>query len=425
MSPVSRGRKPKKSKKSGSNKARRSRPAADSTRSEAASVGPAARLTPPRERPTWFDAAIETVLDQAERDLPQLRGPRELEQATAELLGAQLHHALHEERDGLFFDQWAAELASSAAERCREALHSGEDSWQAPWLLLHGMSAIVSPGLCGEIRTLLDRVKPGARAKQWNWPWRLPRSTATGDVWRMQDVYGTRIAILAGYSYPGKVDPSAFLFGIDASGLATLEVAGVFEDAEQAAAAWRDWIGDSAEDARVHAVDDPEQLLCLPESDIMDNHLIGLESRNVLDNWFRANRRLHDLSDALRERGMPLPAPRSLYHGIDPDPMKEEFTRWYTGRHAQPPHAEALDELAMEWLEGSIPETWYFVSPGRLLHLLALISDWIPGEATDAALALLPDWACWLGERADLPEPFMARVQEAARVAPDVAAQRV
>jgi hypothetical protein len=95
MSPVSRGRKPKKSKSS-----RKSRPALPlGLRSDDAavrSISPLAaleRLVGPPVRPEWFDRAIKTVLDGAEA-LASAPGPRALEQLTAELLGAELYLAV-------------------------------------------------------------------------------------------------------------------------------------------------------------------------------------------------------------------------------------------------------------------------------------------------------------------------------------------
>jgi hypothetical protein len=65
----------------------------------------------------------------------------------------------------------------------------------------------------------------------------------------------------------------------------------------------------------------------------------------VLDNWFRARRRIHDLADALRKRGMPLPTAWSLYHDLDTDPMAEAFTDWYVQRHG----SELDPEAVMRW----------------------------------------------------------------------------
>jgi hypothetical protein len=99
MSPVSRGRK----KKRPSKRAVKDTAGAQRTNMQHAAPAtlesPLERLLQPRERPAWFEASITRVLENASA-LPAARGPRELEQLTAELLGAELHRAAHEEDEG-------------------------------------------------------------------------------------------------------------------------------------------------------------------------------------------------------------------------------------------------------------------------------------------------------------------------------------
>jgi hypothetical protein len=85
-----------------------------------------------------------------------------------------------------------------------------------------------------------------------------------------------------------------------------------------------------------------------------------------LDNWFRARRRVHDVADALRGRGMPLPKHRSLYHDRDTTPMAEAFTAWYDARHGTKPDPDAVEALAEEWLDGCLPGTEHAASPHRV-----------------------------------------------------------
>jgi hypothetical protein len=95
--------------------------------------------------------------------------------------------------------------------------------------------------------------------------------------------------------------------------------------------------------------------------------------------------------------------------------MTDEFTSWYADKHDTSIDAEALEELAAEWMEGSLPETWYAVSPERVRFLRVLISDWAQDDpVTIGVKSLLPDWVMWLGERAGLPEHLRARVDAAA-----------
>ncbi|MDQ2790237.1 MAG: hypothetical protein DLM60_18135 [Pseudonocardiales bacterium] len=138
--------------------------------------------------------------------------------------------------------------------------------------------------------------------------------------------------------------------------------------------------------------------------------LRGTESRTVLDNWFRARRRIHDLADALRKRGVSLPEARSLYHDLDTDPMAAAFTGWHMRRLGIEPDPEAVDALAREWMEGTLPDTWHSPSPHRVQFQLTLINDWIPDDPiTIAAKALLPEWVRWHGEQAGLTEHLVNR----------------
>lgn len=388
----------------------------------------------PRQRPAWFDAASKAVLDRA-GVLMAARGPRELEQATAELLGVQLHRVVNEEREGMWFSWWFEELTEAVTDRIRETAGSRDGGWEPLWRLLHGLTSIGSPALQSMAQRALARAKKELRGdaalrRQPDWLRQLGRITATGEVWQMRDVYGARIALIAEFSYPGGVDRSVFLFDIDACGFIETVHAGVFDDVPQAATAWRAMVGEAAQSASPERVETAERLLCLVHCDSGEDILRGSESRTVLDNWFRTRRRIHDLADALQKRGMPLPRAQSLYHDLDTDSMAEAFTGWYERRHGSEPHLEAVGALAEEWMEGTLPNTWHAVSPHRVEFQLTLINDWIPDKPiTVAAKELLPEWVRWHGEQAGLPEHLVERgvavAAGGAREASDCAGLRV
>ncbi|MGH3565493.1 MAG: hypothetical protein ACRDRH_05575 [Pseudonocardia sp.] len=66
-------------------------------------------------------------------------------------------------------------------------------------------------------------------------------------------------------------------------------------------------------------------------------------------------------------------------------------------------------------MEGAVPETWYAASPQRIEFQLRLINDWVPDHpVTHGVKALIPEWVCWLGERAGLPEDLRERAVTAA-----------
>jgi hypothetical protein len=123
--------------------------------------------------------------------------------------------------------------------------------WEPPWRLLH-LDRV--PALQSRARTALDRTtkelqSDAAARQQPDWLGQLARITATGEVWEIRDAYGARIAVIAGFSYPEGVDRSVFLFDIDACGVIEIVHAGVFDDVQQAATAWRALVGDTADSA--------------------------------------------------------------------------------------------------------------------------------------------------------------------------------
>jgi hypothetical protein len=278
-------------------------------------------------------------------------------------------------------------------------------------LLLHGLAALASPGLRSEI-PLRDAAiwVPRSPAEQVpDWLTEVSEIQATGEVFRMRDAYGTRFAVIAGFRYPhgGR---SVYLFDIDTSGFVELASAGVFDNLHLAAAAWRSTVGEPANSVRPEPVLAAEDLLCLSHLDRDEGTVTGQESRNVMDNWFRAERRLHDIAAALNERGLPLPRGTSLYHDLDISLLTQPFTAWYADAHGSAPNSEAVAALADEWMEGTLPESWFAVSPRRVEFQLALIGDWIDDPITYAVKALMPEWVRWLAQRAHLPEPLARQV---------------
>jgi hypothetical protein len=147
--PVSRGRKGKPKSKSKAKKNNRApgRPSVADVMPAGLVFGgrpsPFQRLLDGTEpdRPGWFDRSIEAVLGQA-GVLMTARGPRELEQATAELLGAELYRAVREEDSGLSFEWLAEELAEAAADRILGETAREHGSEQAQWRLLYGLTSI-------------------------------------------------------------------------------------------------------------------------------------------------------------------------------------------------------------------------------------------------------------------------------------------
>lgn len=365
-----------------------------------------------QERPAWFDESIRRVLDGAVA-LVASTGPRELEQLTTELVGAELYRAIHDTREGLRFDWWFAELADATRNRLDRALVSGE--WRPYYWLLHGLAAVAPPALVpmlpsrGFVKSLhADPAPP-------SWLFDATRIAATGEIWRMRDTYGTRYAVIAGFGYPRGTGQHVLLLDIDTSGFIVMGGVGVFDDAQQAATAWRDAVGDSAETAEPEAVTDPDQLLCLVQLDPTgEGGVRGDEPRSVIDNWFRSDRRIRELYDVMRKGRRPLPAATNLYRNFDIAVMTRPFTEWYAATGAGEPDPESVAALAEEWMEGTLPETWFSVSPRRVEFQLELVGDWITDEVTTEVLNLMPTWVGWLGERGGLPDHLREQVTAAA-----------
>ena len=320
------------------------------------------------EWPEWFDGAIERVLAGADA-LTAARDARELDQRVAELVGAQLYATLQAGRS-LRFGWWFSELVEATVERVEQGDDPGRVA--SVWLL-HGLTA-QGTDLPAD---LLHRARHSVRSQLAGLPgWLagMPRLRATGEVRHLRDIYETRFGMIADYVLPGDASPGWYLWDIDASGFVVLADAGVYDDAEQAAEAWRAQVGDS--DSTVALVDDPADLRCLVELDTGDEMSVrGDEPRRVMDNWFRADARISCLARTLRSQGCPLPARASLYHDLDVTVLTEPFTDWHLRTLGSAPGPEVADALAAEWMEGALPETWFSASPARVRFQRELIGD--------------------------------------------------
>ena len=128
MSPVSRGRRVKKTSASSGGRATGRATVLDRPRSALSAL--MAQLCSPSEPAEWFDPAIAAVLGQAHVVL-EVQHPRALERLTSQLIGTQLHQVLTAEKTGLWFDRWFIELVSATESRVREQTNGG--AWEAPF----------------------------------------------------------------------------------------------------------------------------------------------------------------------------------------------------------------------------------------------------------------------------------------------------
>jgi len=393
MSPVSRGRKPKKRKKSG----RGRKPLQGSPF--------ATDLLRPVGRPGWFDPALTAAVAET-AELVSASGPRTLEEATARLIGAQLHAA-----DGLGatrYGAWTEELVGVLADR---VLEGAAESWLGAWYCLHGLLSIAPAGIAEWIGEVVGELRPSlpqeAGLRLPSWLVDMPQVSATGELWRMVDVYGGRVGLIAGFRYPEPAEPTVYLLDFDVAGFPVLASAGVHDDVQQAAAAWRDEVGPAAVNAEPRLVDDGGDLQVLTHWDIGELFVTGNEPRTVMDNWYRSQRRADDLIEALARRGVVLPPSRSLAADLDIEPAVKAFTAWYAARHGQAPAPDPTEALAAEWLEGALPGTEHAVSPRRVQFVLQLVGDWMDDDIAGRVRELLPEWIRWNAAETRLPAEFV------------------
>ena len=406
MSPRSRGRQPK---KSGKSKRTNKRPSPASGRATAAGPGYSGlRIELPRSplddfltqyvRPDQFGSSHRRALT-ASAALPGADGPRALEQATAELIGAKLRNP---EVQGLRFDLWAHDLIESAHNRVLSDVAWNNDTWQGPWWLLHGLASIGSYGLGGyaaqQAAESAKALPRAALAQQPDWLALMPDIEATGDVHVLRDVYGTQFGVIAGFAYPGGIDPSVYLLGFDASEYLSLAAAGVFDDAESAVAAWREQVGDAAPGMEPVT---PQVLAWLSRAEHSQGLIGEREQGALLDDYFRGPRRIQDITRKLGGRRTELP------HG-DPVAVQEAFTAWYSTRHGYVPDQDAVEALAGEWLGVMLPGTEHAVSPRRSAAFRDQITSWWDDQDAAGALSLLPEWIRWTGEQAGLPPDLIS-----------------
>ncbi|MET0233054.1 MAG: hypothetical protein ABW224_00295 [Kibdelosporangium sp.] len=387
MSPVSRGRKKKPTKKK-----RSTPPRALPYRTVSLPPLP----EPPKGQ--WFADSVKSVLGKADV-LLTASTPREVEQATTTLLGGEMHRAVHHERAGLYLSEWFKDVAAAAVAVDSETTAR----------LLYGMTMLAPHHLKFYAETALHHVRP----RLPDWLQDAEQVEATGDVWVMHDVYPSRIALIASYQYPGEVLPAAFLFDLEADTIpVTVVEPDLFGSVDQAVAAWRASVGATATGAEPVLVDSSETLQPLAQLKTDKDSVVGDETRTTMDNWFRTSRRIQDLEEAMTNRGETLfPAVMRLYHDMEIDPVVAGFTAWYRELHGTEPAEGSVMALATDWTEGVLPEFWHSVSPKRVQAQLAMFADdWIPDDPlTGPAIALLPDWVRWHGEQAGLPEHLIDR----------------
>jgi len=282
MSPVSRKRKSKKTRRP---------PRSTGNRAAVFGLSPAAI--------SWWPDRIAEVFDGADALLAADR-PRQLEQATAELIGGVLYRALTEQRMGFALLAFLDALIDQAATQ----------PTLATWYLLHGIAAIAPRPQATHARQVIDRMgADGLTGPAWLSI--TPTVRPTGEVRLLRDAYGGRFGVLITCRYPdpdtvtpaGGADEHVFLIDVDTcSSIVEVVDASVHNGPADAADAWRASVGAPAAAAEPAPVDAALLADLLPTPGTGDLGVMGGETRRRMDNYYRVLRRSDDLAQGTGHR---------------------------------------------------------------------------------------------------------------------------
>lgn len=307
-------------------------------------------------------------------------GPRELEQATAELLGAELASPM---MDGARTDMFSRDLVEIAYDRVRSNSITKNDEWRGAWWLLHGLASIGSLGNGGYAAQKIAAVR--APAGEPPWLGLVPLISATGKVHELHDTWGLRFGVIAEFAYPGGADPHVYLLDVDAHWDIRILRAGVFDDVPAAEAAWRAALPPGEAPGQLGPIT-KTSLGCLYQAASTEE----LMSRDepLLTEHYRAERRINDILTKLGSRRV---AP-----AFEPDP--EAFAAWYQARHGYDPEDDLAGLLAEEWSLGTVPATAHLLSPRRAAGFRDSFLESFYADEEDVR-KVIPEWIRWAGEK--------------------------
>jgi hypothetical protein len=321
-----------------------------------------------------FQRVTERLLKES-AGLLAATGPRELEQATAELLAVELASP---EMQGRRTDILCHDLVEVGRNRVLSDIAWSNDTWRGPWWLLHGLASIGSLGDGAYAAQMIA----GAQVPNGepDWLGLLPGISLTGEAYELRDKWGLRVGVIAEFGYPGGVDPHVYLLDLDASWNVEITAAGVFDDVATAAATWRSSRPDGEATGELEPIT-PNALASL----YAVAHLEELMSRDeLLTEHYRAERRIGDIVTKLGSR--------RATASFEPDP--EEFAAWYRMRHGRDLEDDLAELLAEEWTLGALPGTAQLLSPRRAVGFSESFVD------DEDLQQVMPEWIRWVGEKA-------------------------
>jgi len=146
--------------------------------------------------------------------------------------------------------------------------------------------------------------------------------------------------VIAGFAYPGGVDPSFCLLGFDASEYLGRAAAGVFDDAEPAVAAWREQVSDSTPGMEPVT---PQVLAWLSHAEHSEGLIHEREQGALLDDYFRGPRRIQDITRKLGGRHAELPQGQRCRHDRRAPPRERRRTLSRPNMVREPLHLQIHD----------------------------------------------------------------------------------
>jgi hypothetical protein len=383
----------------------------------------------------WWRESHERVLSCA-RALTWPSRLVDLETQACQIVGDEFYDRLQSPEAGLHPVQWLRALAEETGAALRAELAQGADDWQKLWALLCGL-ALTAP------RTPAEAVSEAALSAREMFPdIKDPHETTlaeAGKVARLlasrglepgpgrpadgsrpageplaaRDAYGSRLLLMAPFSYDGGAPDHWYAWDIDLCWIAVVVGAGVFASAGNALREWRDAVGPAASGAALSpcAAGMTARLLapCL-QTGVLADMLEGREPRELIREYYRLRRRARDLTGSAGTGEGSSP--------FDAGHADDAFLGWYATRHDDVPEAvaEATGTILGEWGPHDSPDerSFYACSPHRIDMAAHLIREGYLADYANPALRLLPEWTEWCIEQSGLNGDAAARSRTAA-----------
>ena len=316
MSPVSRGRRSKGTRKSKNKNRSQGRPAPAGSQVRQSLLPERGDFSPSalaslldagnRRSWPWWEASHDEVLAAAAA-LTDCDGPEDLEQATAELIGDRLWQRLQTEVAGHDYLGWMSRLIDVIDERRAES---------GAWLLAHGLAAICPQPHRDRLLTVIGQDRGEAHPAAPSWLALVPQLRVDGDPQVVVDGYGGRYGVMVDLARPGAA-ARTYLIDVDLCLPFVSPPSGWHADSGSAVAAWRAQVGPSADAAvRPQPVGGELLVQLLPRDlDVIGPTLMGNERRDQLAEFFRMRRVVEQVRSSL---------------GLDdalPSPIAEEAVR--------------------------------------------------------------------------------------------------